>query len=240
MSNAGAHPSSRFWSICGTLHPLPIVLAIPSIWLLMTVPPLWRDSDAYYQLTAPPGPSTILLHGPLYCALARLPLWLGYLATGGGTTISSRRFHVASAPHRRRHLHSSLDVSTWGCGLRLFYLGSRGFTPRSSSAPAWRLSAPVNRFSTPMHTALDRRSLSMILIVFLVGIGLRIGRCYPKVRGETLAHCGCHPVLLYPYPTHQLSIGRASSAGLSCSVGLASLLLARAVKKQSFCSLPIR
>src|SRR2546423_11190489 len=59
-----------------------VILATPSLWLMLTVPPLWRDVDAYNQTVLPPGMVTILLHAPLYCTLSRVPLWLGYLASG--------------------------------------------------------------------------------------------------------------------------------------------------------------
>ena len=54
-----------------------IILAIPSIWLLASVPPLWRDIDGYNQVTLPPGAMTILQFSPLYSFGARLPLYAG-------------------------------------------------------------------------------------------------------------------------------------------------------------------
>ena len=79
---------NRILSVSGIALPI-FFLALPSIWLMTTVPPFWRDIDAYIQLTYPPGPSTILLHGPFYCELARLPLWIGHLATGGSMHLPS-------------------------------------------------------------------------------------------------------------------------------------------------------
>src|SRR5437763_4768380 len=70
-----------------TILPL-LVLAAPSVWLLLAVPPLWRDVDAYNQTVLPPGMFTILLHRPLYCTLSRVPLWLGYLVSRAGPAVS--------------------------------------------------------------------------------------------------------------------------------------------------------
>src|SRR5438067_13154661 len=74
-----------------TILPL-LVLAAPSVWLLLAVPPLWRDVDAYNQTVLSPGMVTILLHGPLYCTLSRVPLWLGYLVSGAGPAVSLGHF----------------------------------------------------------------------------------------------------------------------------------------------------
>jgi hypothetical protein len=46
--------------------------------MLSAIPPLWRDVDAYIQVTDAPGSATILQYGPLYCFTSRLPIYLGY------------------------------------------------------------------------------------------------------------------------------------------------------------------
>ena len=69
-----------------------LFLTIPSLWLMLSVPPLWRSVDAYNQTVRPPGLVTILLHGPLYCTLSRVPLWFGYLISGSGPAESLGHF----------------------------------------------------------------------------------------------------------------------------------------------------
>lgn len=49
--------------------------------MLANVPPLWRDADAYFQLTSPPGEATVEGQAPLYPLLVRLPLFVGYYIT---------------------------------------------------------------------------------------------------------------------------------------------------------------
>ena len=59
-----------------------ILLALPSVYLFCSVPPLWRDSDAFYQVATKFEFLTVLHWPPLYCFCARLPFLLATLLDG--------------------------------------------------------------------------------------------------------------------------------------------------------------
>jgi hypothetical protein len=58
-----------------------IILSIPSIYLLSSYPPLWKDIDANNQLLQPVSEINILHFPPVYCLLGRIPfvlsIWFG-------------------------------------------------------------------------------------------------------------------------------------------------------------------
>ena len=54
-----------------------LCLFAPSAWMIVNIPPLWRDADAYNQVVQPPLTATYWGHGAAYCYLAKLPLFLG-------------------------------------------------------------------------------------------------------------------------------------------------------------------
>jgi hypothetical protein len=57
-------------------HPI-IVLSLPSAYLLLVYPPLWKDVDALSQLILPADVSNIFHFSALFCFGARLIVWLG-------------------------------------------------------------------------------------------------------------------------------------------------------------------
>jgi hypothetical protein len=59
-----------------------ILLALPSVYLFCSVPPLWRDSDAFYQVATKFEFLTVLHWPPLYCFCARLPFLLATILDG--------------------------------------------------------------------------------------------------------------------------------------------------------------
>jgi hypothetical protein len=59
-----------------------VLLALPSVYLFCLVPPLWRDSDAFYQVATKFEFLTVLHWPPLYCFCARLPFLLATILDG--------------------------------------------------------------------------------------------------------------------------------------------------------------
>ena len=57
-------------------HPA-LFLSLPSLYLLLAYPPLWKDVDALGQLIWPAGWGNILHYPPLYCFTGRIPFWIG-------------------------------------------------------------------------------------------------------------------------------------------------------------------
>jgi hypothetical protein len=55
------------------------VLSLPSLYLLLFYPILWKDIDALGQLIWPVGSTNILHYPPLYCFGGRIPFWIGDL-----------------------------------------------------------------------------------------------------------------------------------------------------------------
>jgi hypothetical protein len=59
-----------------------IILAVPSAYLLVTFPPLWKDVDAICQLILKAGSVNILHFPPVYCFLGRIPFVAAAILTG--------------------------------------------------------------------------------------------------------------------------------------------------------------
>jgi hypothetical protein len=160
------------------------VLLIPSIWMLSVIPPLWRDVDAYAQVTLPPGPGTILQWGPLYCFVARIPLYFGYAidCVRAGAPFPKPAFFIQPIQTDSGVFLLVLSQHVALC-LAAFYLiavASRLFLVRLILAIAWAFN-PL--FYTFAH-CVGSETLGMILLLLAGATGLRIIRHPRKVPGK--------------------------------------------------------
>jgi hypothetical protein len=161
-----------------------ILLAItltPSIWMLSAIPPLWRDVDAYVQLTQPPGFETILRYGPLYCFIARVPLYFGFaidcLRTGAPLPGTSFFVHPTLTDSGVLALLVSQHL---GLALATFYLiasTTRIFWVRLMLVAVWAANPLFYTFAHSIGT----ETLSLILTLLIGAIALRIARSSRKV-----------------------------------------------------------
>ena len=154
---------------------LAVILA-PSIWILSVIPPLWRDVDAYVQLTRPPGPETILQYGPLYCWLARIPLYIGYASDclRAGTPLPTLSFfaHPILSDSGVFLLLLSQHLALGLATLHFIAATTRIFWVRLMLVAAWAANPIFYAFA---HTV-GSEALSMILLLLLGVTGLRIAQ----------------------------------------------------------------
>jgi len=146
---------------------------------MFAVPPLWRDVDAYNQTVLPPGMVTILLHGPLYCNLSRIPLWFGYLVSGAGPAVSLGHF-IKHSQLTNAGVFALLLLQHAALWLAAIYLIFAIATTSLMRLFLAALFASHPLFYTFAH-CVGSESLSMILTLLLGGSGLRIMLRYPEI-----------------------------------------------------------
>ena len=184
------------------------ILAAPSMWFLATVAPLWRDLDAYVQVTEKPGIATILGHAPLYCFAARVPLLIGYWIESLRGTAAALTENFFVAPQLTDTgvflLILSQHLALVAGAVYLLTGISREWRVRLFLAVIW---SAIPLFPTFAH-CVGSETLSMICILFLVGAGLRIVRAGSDARaGAWLLFAGLLALsILTRHVNHLLAI----------------------------------
>ncbi|MDQ6621926.1 MAG: hypothetical protein M3Y86_00365, partial [Verrucomicrobiota bacterium] len=157
------------------------ILFAPSVWMLAKLPPLWRDADAYVQVTAPASIVTILHYAPLYCFAARIPLYLGF-------AFDSLRAGSSLPP---LHFFAEPTLSDSGVWLLLFLqhlaiclssclviaASTRRLVVRAALALVWATNPLFYSFA---H-CVGSETLSCIFLLLLGAAGIVIVRCGRRV-----------------------------------------------------------
>lgn len=153
--------------------------------MLSVIPPLWRGVDAYVQATQAPGPGTILQWGPLYCFVARIPLYLGYaidcVRTGAPFSAPAFFVHPVLTDSGVFLLLLSQHAALCSAAFYLIAMASRLFWVRLTLALAWAANPLFYSFA---H-CVGSETLGMILVLLVGATGLRIMRHSRKVSGKT-------------------------------------------------------
>ena len=150
------------------------ILFLPSLLMLLTIPPLWKDIDAYIQVTEPPGVSTILHYAPLYGFVARVPLYLGYAydCLRSGLPLPSCAFfaHPALSDSGVWLLLWAQHTAFCCCACLVIVSATRLFVARLALAILWA----VNPLFYAFAHCVGSETLSLILLLLLAGVGIRI------------------------------------------------------------------
>ena len=151
-----------------------LCLIAPSIWMILIVPPLWRDADAYVQLTEHPVVVFFWGHAPAYSYATKAPLFAGELW---------ERWH-GSVPASRGTESSQPRLTDTGIGLIIVgqHLGLAAalfFFIRAVSRIFWvrmalALACVINPLLPTYAHCLGSETLGMILIIVLATKGLRL------------------------------------------------------------------
>lgn len=171
------------------------ILLVPSLSLLATLPPLWRDSDGFNQVMQRPGAMTIVNFPPLYCFLARVPLYVGDLweCAFSGASLPFLTFF-------REPVLTDTGLFLLVVAQHALLLFSQTFLVRGLRLPAISevlvalLFAANASFYTFAH-CIGSEAISVAATLWLAGIALRIIRSRsPKPRdwcwlGVSLAAC---------------------------------------------------
>lgn len=142
--------------------------------MIATIPPLWRDVDAYSQLTRDPRLTTFWGHAPAYGYVAKIPLFLGE---------QWERSRGIAVTTPETGLSQLTDTGVWLlivgqhlalCGAAYYFIGSISarFWVRLAVLLVWASNA---LFYTFAHCA-GSETLGVILLIVLVGKGLRLIR----------------------------------------------------------------
>jgi hypothetical protein len=155
------------------------ILLAPSLWMLAEIPPLWRDVDAYNQVTFSVPKAIHAGHGALYCLAARVPLYLGYKFD------SVRQNRVSAARPRLTDsgvflLVLAQHVGFAGAGFFLIVTAARSPWTRIILGLACA-GSPV--FYTVAH-CIGSEALSLICTLLLAASGLRVMCRMGQERGR--------------------------------------------------------
>lgn len=152
---------------------LALCILAPSVWMIATVPPLWRDADAYVQLTENPVVATFWGHAPAYGYVTKPLLFIGEQWERWRGNISNRLPPSAQPVLTDTGIwlviicqHLGLAAASF-CFIRAV---SQLSWVRLGLALVWASNA---LFYSYAH-CLGSETLGMILIIVLATLGLRL------------------------------------------------------------------